>query len=437
MPSEASASASHLVGKRIRLDGLTSRPELTGSMATVLSYDQAGYYDVELADGSTSKLKASSIQQPADAAALAPVDSLSSKQLLRAVDNAEEAMREGKLSDALEAWLKLSPQLEAKGLDEAHAAVQRSVMMARDRVETARLDGNKHFGKKAWASARKAYGEALRWMPQETTILGNRSLAALRDGDAAAALSDANDAIAADASWFKGHFRRGQALSALGQLEKAASAYAEASRLGEASETAKELKKAAAEARAAADAHIREQVRKRSAGRRGTRAQAAAAAAAAAAQPVARAAETARPPPAGLAATAAQPAATAARQAAPQQSETAAIDLTANEPAAAAPVAPPAPGAPPAPPAALSSGVGASSASVSASEADAAVEDVDDPSAGDTAAPGDPTDFLADEVIDGVRVHWTMVRPGETKADAARRVKARDNPFGPEANPPP
>ena len=59
--------------------------------------------------------------------------------------------------------------------------------------------------------------------------------------------------MAHNKEWVKGHFRRGQALQALGDLSGAAAAHEEAARLGAGTDASKELLAAAKAARAAAD----------------------------------------------------------------------------------------------------------------------------------------------------------------------------------------
>lgn len=70
--------------------------------------------------------------------------------------------------------------------------------------------------------------------PNSFTLLGNRSLAALKlpTPDYAAALADAEAAVALAPTWAKGHVRRGEALEGLGRTADAVGAFEEAVRTG-------------------------------------------------------------------------------------------------------------------------------------------------------------------------------------------------------------
>ena len=173
--------------------------------------------------------------------------------LLRSLDVANEAARSGNLATALGSWMTLEPQLRSAGLLEEATAVTQLVCNARDAIERAREEGNTCFKAKKWADARKAYTRALDFCPSDASLLTNRAAAALRAGDARAALVDASTAVAHNKEWVKGHFRRGQALVALGDLSGAAAAHEEAARLGAGTDASKELSAAAKAARAAAD----------------------------------------------------------------------------------------------------------------------------------------------------------------------------------------
>lgn len=87
--------------------------------------------------------------------------------------------------------------------------------------------GNKAFKAQQFAQAEALYSDAisecdqLHDPPDIHVLLANRAAARLRLGDGAGALQDASAAAAADPSYCKAHFRKGQALHALGQEEEA------------------------------------------------------------------------------------------------------------------------------------------------------------------------------------------------------------------------
>lgn len=103
-------------------------------------------------------------------------------------------------------------------------------MPAANRADAAALkkEGNTHFGKGRYAEAVESYTAAIDlWMqPEERAVLySNRSAARLKvAGEKQKALTDAERAIQLAPQYAKAHFRRGQALRALGDAEAAAGA---------------------------------------------------------------------------------------------------------------------------------------------------------------------------------------------------------------------
>ena len=95
--------------------------------------------------------------------------------------------------------------------------------------------GNELFGRGKYAEAVEAYTQAIDlWMePKDRAVLySNRSAARLKiAGEKQKALSDAERAVQLAPDYAKAHFRRGQALRALGEAAKAAEAMQEVLRL--------------------------------------------------------------------------------------------------------------------------------------------------------------------------------------------------------------
>ncbi|KDO22538.1 hypothetical protein SPRG_11720 [Saprolegnia parasitica CBS 223.65] len=79
-----------------------------------------------------------------------------------------------------------------------------------------------------YQSAMEYYSKALALQPSSHTLLGNRSAAYFHLRKFDVALEDATKAVSIDASWPKGHFRRGQALGELGRFDEAAAAFEKA-----------------------------------------------------------------------------------------------------------------------------------------------------------------------------------------------------------------
>ena len=104
-----------------------------------------------------------------------------------------------------------------------------------DALEARRLkdEGNAHTLKGEHAEALALYTKAIELDATQKTFFSNRCAARLALGDAAGALSDANDAVALDGRWPKAHYRRGAALEATGDYEEAAAAYFDALKLDE------------------------------------------------------------------------------------------------------------------------------------------------------------------------------------------------------------
>jgi tetratricopeptide (TPR) repeat protein len=107
--------------------------------------------------------------------------------------------------------------------------------------EDAKALGNKAFAKGCYAKAAKLYSKCLEVDPASAnahTVLGNRAAAHLKlhnplneEGFAERSLADADAAVAREAGWGKGHFRRAQALAVLGRRRDAHAALQEARRL--------------------------------------------------------------------------------------------------------------------------------------------------------------------------------------------------------------
>ena len=93
------------------------------------------------------------------------------------------------------------------------------------------MKGNEWFTRGAYEEAFEAYTAALNTDPSDARVWSNRSACRAALGRWAAALEDADGAVAADQSFAKGHSRRGAALLALDRIHEAAAAYETAVRL--------------------------------------------------------------------------------------------------------------------------------------------------------------------------------------------------------------
>ncbi|RHZ04147.1 hypothetical protein DYB31_003143 [Aphanomyces astaci] len=98
-------------------------------------------------------------------------------------------------------------------------------------AESIKQQGNAAFASAKYQAAVDLYSKAIALTPTAHTLYGNRSAAHFHLREFAHAQKDADAAIAINPTWAKGHFRRGQALAALGDVDLAADAYEEASKL--------------------------------------------------------------------------------------------------------------------------------------------------------------------------------------------------------------
>ena len=93
------------------------------------------------------------------------------------------------------------------------------------------MKGNEWFARGAFEEAFEAYTAALNTDPSDARVWSNRSACRAALGRWAAALEDADGAVAADRTFAKAHSRRGAALLALDRVHEAAAAYETAVRL--------------------------------------------------------------------------------------------------------------------------------------------------------------------------------------------------------------
>jgi len=91
--------------------------------------------------------------------------------------------------------------------------------------------GNAAFQANNFTDAIKFYSEAIQLDPTDHTFFTNRSASYAGLNDHKKALDDANEAIKLNKNWMKGHYRRGAALFALGQIDDAYSAFKRAQEL--------------------------------------------------------------------------------------------------------------------------------------------------------------------------------------------------------------
>ncbi|OQS03365.1 hypothetical protein THRCLA_04340 [Thraustotheca clavata] len=99
------------------------------------------------------------------------------------------------------------------------------------KAENFKQQGNVAFASANYQTAMEKYSKAIALQPSSHTLNGNRSAAYFHLRRFDLALEDADKAIALDAKWAKGYFRRGQALGELGRYEDAAIAFEKASAL--------------------------------------------------------------------------------------------------------------------------------------------------------------------------------------------------------------
>ena len=85
--------------------------------------------------------------------------------------------------------------------------------------------GNTHMAAKEWILAIESYTNAIELSPDNHTLYSNRSAAYLSSGDKQNALLDAEKCIRIMPSWAKGYARKGAALHALKEYQKAIDAY--------------------------------------------------------------------------------------------------------------------------------------------------------------------------------------------------------------------
>ncbi|RHY13162.1 hypothetical protein DYB25_012286, partial [Aphanomyces astaci] len=89
----------------------------------------------------------------------------------------------------------------------------------------AKTRGNAAYSSGDFATAIKEFTTAIAYEPHNHAYFSNRSAAYLNNGNAAAALQDANKCIEIDAKWSKGYARLGAAYYYVKSYEKAISAY--------------------------------------------------------------------------------------------------------------------------------------------------------------------------------------------------------------------
>lgn len=92
-------------------------------------------------------------------------------------------------------------------------------------ADSLRCEGNAHFRAGRFERAVEAYARALELCPEDARLSSNRSACYSRLGRPEAALADAEAAIAAAPTWFKGHFRKARLLEARGDWDAVVEAY--------------------------------------------------------------------------------------------------------------------------------------------------------------------------------------------------------------------
>mmetsp|Transcript_8956 Transcript_8956/g.16829 ORF Transcript_8956/g.16829 Transcript_8956/m.16829 type:complete len:678 (+) Transcript_8956:257-2290(+) len=96
---------------------------------------------------------------------------------------------------------------------------------------TMKKAGNDMFASKRYRDAVGCYSDAIDADPENHILYGNRAACYLELEEGKDALEDANEAIRLKQDWWKGHARRGKALSLLGRLGDASEAFDIAAKL--------------------------------------------------------------------------------------------------------------------------------------------------------------------------------------------------------------
>jgi len=98
-------------------------------------------------------------------------------------------------------------------------------------VDELKRRGNMAFKAKSMEEARQLYSKAIHHNDKIVALYGNRCAVYLQMKRYQDALKDAEKAIELDASWVKGHYRKGQIMDKMGRHEESAKSYDEAARL--------------------------------------------------------------------------------------------------------------------------------------------------------------------------------------------------------------
>lgn len=100
-----------------------------------------------------------------------------------------------------------------------------------EQADQERLRSNEHFKQKRYAAAIEGYTRCLQLVPDDPSVLANRSIAHLRCEEYGSAVADAEAAIAINPNLPKGHYRRGDANFALGKFKAARTDFLRAAKL--------------------------------------------------------------------------------------------------------------------------------------------------------------------------------------------------------------
>lgn len=87
-------------------------------------------------------------------------------------------------------------------------------------ADALKAQGNTHYQAGRFQQAVELYSKAIEADPSNATLFSNRSVSQLQLGQHEAALADAQQCCKLKPGWEKGHFRRGAALEAMGDLRK-------------------------------------------------------------------------------------------------------------------------------------------------------------------------------------------------------------------------
>lgn len=228
------------VGDPISLVGLLGAPELNGRAGVVISELKEGRYGVKLAKRSTHEPAKALAAKPENLARRAP-DAAPSGAAASAKFSADPPLATNLPEDVAAAWVEGEAALASGDAAAAAAAFARAAKMPPLALGP---DDDEEEPTPAENSADRA------------RCCANQAAALLADGKFVGAAHAGGQAAAADATWWKGHYFKGEALLALLEGKKASSAMA-----GRAEQAGNAFKAALAAPSLPADERVRVEAR--------------------------------------------------------------------------------------------------------------------------------------------------------------------------------